>query len=87
MCEIAPGVYAGSRLSTAVRQRIWAVVEDWFVLSDDAYVVMTWPARDKPCGQDLLTIGIPRKALVEVDGIVLTGRLDDGGLDCSLTIE
>lgn len=29
MIEIAPGVYTSPRLSTAVRERVWAVISDF----------------------------------------------------------
>ena len=29
MCEIAPGGYTAPRLTKAVRERVWAVLESW----------------------------------------------------------
>ncbi|QXP88934.1 type I-E CRISPR-associated endoribonuclease Cas2e [Methylococcus capsulatus] len=74
MLELAPGVYSAPRLSTAVRERIWAVVEDWFTAEQDASVVMVWVDPAMPGGQNVRTLGLPPVKFVELDGIVLTRR-------------
>ncbi len=74
MLELAPGVYSAPRLSTAVRERIWAVVEDWFTAEQDASVVMVWVDPAMPGGQNVRTLGLPPVKFVEFDGIVLTRR-------------
>lgn len=74
MLELAPGVYSAPRLSPAVRDRIWAVLVDWFTAEKDASVVMVWQDADMPGGQSVKTLGLPPVELVELDGIVLTRR-------------
>lgn len=74
MLELAPGVYSGSRLSVAVRERIWAVVEDWFPMEREASVVMLWADATVPGGQVARWLGSPPLDLVECDGMVLTRR-------------
>lgn len=87
MCEIAPGAYTSPRMSSAVRNRIWAVVEEWFVLTEDAYVVMTWPSPKRPGGQEVLSVGVPRKWLQDHHGVILAGRTATSEEVSSLTIE
>ena len=74
MLELAPGVYSGARLSPAVRDRIWRVLEDWFAAENEASVVMVWAEPRLPGGQDVKLLGAPPVALVELDGIILTRR-------------
>ena len=82
-CEIAPGVYTAPRMSAGVRERVWAVLEGWWQLGDDAMIVMTWPDSARPGGQDVKVLGgAPgyetngparpvKRELVEHDGVFL----------------
>lgn len=79
MLELAPGVYSGARLSPAVRERVWSVLEEWFPAEVDASVVMVWQEPQMPGGQAVRSLGIPPVDLVELDGIVLTRRESLGG--------
>jgi len=74
MLELAPGIYTGARLSVAVRERIWAVVEDWFPMERDSSVIMLWADPSVPGGQVARWLGSPPLDLVECDGMVLTRR-------------
>jgi CRISPR-associated protein Cas2 len=74
MLELAPGVYSAPRLSTAVRNRIWSVLTDWFAAEQEASIVMVWVDPSMPGGQNVRTLGLPPIELVELDGIVLTRR-------------
>jgi CRISPR-associated protein Cas2 len=69
MLEIAPGVYTAPRMTRAVRERIWAVIEDWFLDLPGASIVMTWKEPTAPGGQAVVTLGLPRKELAVLDGI------------------
>lgn len=73
MLEVGPGVYTGSRLTVAVRNRIWDVLEGWFPRTD-ASIVMVWADRGVPGGQAVKVLGVPPIDLVELDGIVLARR-------------
>jgi CRISPR-associated protein Cas2 len=69
MLELAPGVFTSPRMSDAVRERVWAVCCEWAgLLPADGGVLMTWRSRDKPGGQAVMTLGWPKKDLVELDG-------------------
>lgn len=82
MCEVAPGVYTAPRMNAAVRERVWSVLESWWALGEDALVVMTWPDRDLPGGQNVRVLGetpsddrkgkTVRRSLVELDGVFLS---------------
>lgn len=73
MLEIGPGVYTGSNLSVAVRNRIWDVLVEWFP-GKDSSIVMVWADKKVPGGQSVKVLGIPPISLVELDGIVLSCR-------------
>lgn len=73
MLEVGPGVYTGSTLTVAVRDRIWGVLEDWFPGADSS-IVMVWTDRKVPGGQSVKVLGVPPIDLVELDGIVLSRR-------------
>ena len=84
--EIASGVYTAPRLTPAVRDRIWAVLEKWRVGERDDSVVMTWPDAASPGGQNIRALGEAPIVLTEVDSVVLARRpLSEREL-CSLTI-
>jgi len=74
MLELAPGVYSASRISPAVRERLWNVLEDWFSNEADSSVVMIWADRDMPGGQAVRVLGVPPVALREIDGLIVTHR-------------
>ena len=83
MLELAPGVYTSPRMSKAVRDRVWAVCCEWAgALPDEGGVLMTWRDKAMPSGQAVLTLGWPKKEIVELDGIWL-----DLAERCSLTTE
>jgi CRISPR-associated protein Cas2 len=74
MLELAPGVYSAPRLSPAVRQRIWTVLEDWFAVENEASIIMVWEDAQMPGGQNVRTLGLPPVELVEVDGMLISRR-------------
>jgi len=74
MLELAPGVYSAPRLSPAVRDRIWAVLNEWFIADEGGSLVMLWEDKSLPGGQSVKTLGLPPIDLVELDGIVLSRK-------------
>jgi CRISPR-associated protein Cas2 len=74
MLEIAPGVYTSSQLSAGVRERLWAVLEGWFVGLPESSIVMVWRDSSVPAGQSLRVLGVPPIDLVELDGIILARK-------------
>lgn len=74
MLELAPGVYSAPRISPAVRDRVWMVLDDWFPNERDASITMIWLDRDTPGGQAVRTLGSPPVKIIEVDGLLVTKR-------------
>jgi CRISPR-associated protein Cas2 len=74
MLELAPGVYAGPRLSKGVRERVWDVLSEWHGQLKAGSIVMAWREADAPGGLGVLTLGEPSKDLVEHEGSLLVRR-------------
>ena len=74
MLDVAPGVYSAPRVSPAVRERIWQVLNDWFPHEHDASIVMLWADVAMPGGQAVLTLGAPPIQFVEIDGMFTARR-------------
>ncbi len=74
MLELAPGVYTAPRMSRAVRERVWAVLEDWHNAEPTGSVLMTFADKSLPGGQAVQTLGLPPMTLVDHDGLILVRR-------------
>lgn len=74
MLEIAPGVYTSPTMTKGVRERIWAVLSDWFREIGGGGIVMTWRDLEEPGRQAVLNLGDPPRRLVEADGLLLVKR-------------
>jgi len=74
MLELAPGVYTGPRMSRGVRERVWQVLSEWHGALGRGAILMTWRETTAPGGQAVLTLGAPRRDLVDVDGVLLVMR-------------
>lgn len=72
--ELVPGVYSSPRMSPAVRERVWGVIENWFPNERDASVIMIWQEKGLPGGQAVKTLGCPPIGFAEVDGLLLACR-------------
>ena len=71
MLEIAPGVYTSPRMTAGVRERVWAVCEEWFNALGDGSIIMTWRDPARPGGQGVLTLGLPPKEVWDHEGVLL----------------
>lgn len=74
MCEVAPGVYTAPRMTTAVRDRVWKVLEEWTIPGADMAMVMVWPDARYNGGQAIRTLGTPQTTVYEHGGVFLTRR-------------
>lgn len=74
MLELAPGVYTGPKLSRGVRERVWQVLSEWHGELQRGAILMTWRDPLAPGGQSVLTLGEPRRELVDLDGVLLVRR-------------
>jgi len=72
--EAAPGVYVSPELSKGVRERLWAVVEDWWATMPGGALVLLWK-DDAAAGRlALRTLGLPPRELSDLDGALLVRR-------------
>ncbi len=76
MLELAPGVYSAPKMSSAVRERVWNVITEWFSAEQEASIVLLWADPTQPGGQRVKTLGLPPVRLVELDGLLITHRPD-----------
>lgn len=74
MLEIAPGVYTQPDMTRAVRERVWAVLTDWWNHFGQGSVVMTWAAPDRAERQGVLVLGEPPREILEHEGLFLVRR-------------
>jgi CRISPR-associated protein Cas2 len=74
MPEISPGVYVSPDISAAVRERMWAIVEDWWGEDPGTAAVLVFPDRNAVGRLCIRTLGSPPVALSEVSGIHLVVR-------------
>lgn len=69
MLEIAPGVYTSPKINPHVRTSIWNILTNWYNFEPVGSIIMTWQTSQHPAEQEYLSLGIPQKELVEIDGI------------------
>ena len=71
MLEIAPGVYTSPRMTKPVRERVWHVLDNWFIELGGGSIVMTFRSRNAPSGQGVWALGSPVRELVDAEGFHL----------------
>jgi CRISPR-associated protein Cas2 len=76
MLEIAPGVYTAPKMNRAVRERVWAVMEEWFYELGGGSIVMTWLEPLAPGGQQIAVLGSPSYELYSCNDIFLARKRD-----------
>jgi CRISPR-associated protein Cas2 len=76
MLEIAPGVYTAPKMNRAVRERVWAVLEEWFYELGGGGIVMTWLEPLAPGGQQIAILGSPSYELYACSDIFLARKRD-----------
>lgn len=83
MLEIAPGVYTAPRMTRAVRERVWTVLQEWHDELDTGGIVMTWREVGLPGGQGVWMLGTPPKELFQHQGHFLARRAlaDEQGVE------
>ncbi len=74
MPEVAPGVLVSPDLTRGVRERAWAVLSVWWDGAPGGSVVMTWRDDARPGRLGLLTLGLPKRELIDLDGALLVRR-------------
>lgn len=76
MLEIGPGVYTAPRMSPAVRQRVWSVLNEWFGELGGGSIVMTWLDPSAVGGQQVAALGYPAYEMSSHDGVFLAKKRD-----------
>jgi CRISPR-associated protein Cas2 len=71
LLEVTPGVYTHPRLSKAVRERIWAVLQGWFTGGESSILLLYADNREES-GLGVQTLGDPPRKLVDADGVILS---------------
>ena len=74
MPEVGPGLFVAPELSRGVRKRIWAVLADWWDGMLGGSILMAWKDDSAPGRLGLLTLGLPPRTLVDLDGALLVRR-------------
>lgn len=74
MLEVAPGVYVSPRMSAGVRERVWAVLKDWFSTLNQGSITLVVRDTKSVGGLKIETLGTPPKEIVDADGILLMKR-------------
>jgi CRISPR-associated protein Cas2 len=74
MPEIAPGVYVSPELSKGVRERIWAVAQDWWGTMPGGAFVMVWKDSSAAGGLAMQFLGVPPADLADLDGVLVVRR-------------
>lgn len=75
MLELVPGVYTSPRMTKAVRDRVWLVLERWYDEFGGGAILMTWRDRSSPGGQAIRLLGVVPKELVEYNDVILARRV------------
>ena len=71
MLEIGPGVYTAPRMNAGVRERVWAVMQEWYSELGGGSILMTWTDPQTVGGQQIAVLGAPSYELFNRDGIFL----------------
>lgn len=74
MPEIAPGTYVSPDLTSAVRERIWTVLEGWWEQVPGSSVVLAYPDREAAGRLAVRTLGLPPVELAVIDGVRVVVR-------------
>lgn len=78
MLEAAPGVYSHPKMSRAVRDRVWNVLESWWHDEEDGRsIVMLWQDSSQPGEQGVKSLGTPTRTIFEQEGVLLSRFSDD----------
>ena len=78
MPEVAPGVFISANLSRAVRSRVWTILDGWWSGAPGGSVVLAWRDDAAPGQLGLLTLGLPKRTLAVLDGVLLVRKNGSG---------
>lgn len=76
MLELAPGVYASPILNARAREKVWAVVSDWYAQLGDGSLTLVYPDKHAEGGLVVRSLGTPPRMPVRLDGVLLSCRVN-----------
>jgi CRISPR-associated endoribonuclease Cas2 subtype I-E len=68
--EASTGVFVSTTLSARARDRVWAVLTDWFSPGDGS-VVMVWEDTGQTTRYGVRVLGEPPRSLHDHDGVMI----------------
>lgn len=74
MLEVSPGVYVAPDMTAAVRERVWAVMSDWWQAIGNGSLTLVWRDTAAPGKLRIETLGEPPRTIVDADGVLLVKR-------------
>ena len=74
MLEVAPTVFLSAQMSKSVRTRVWETLTEWHSYDPQGSIVLIWRTAVALTGIEVLYLGMPRRDLVELDGLLLVRR-------------
>jgi CRISPR-associated protein Cas2 len=74
MPEVAQGVYVSPELSAGVRDRIIAVLSEWWLSQPGGSIICIWKDRGSVGGLAIRTFGLPSRRLADLDGALVLMR-------------
>ncbi|WP_461476035.1 type I-E CRISPR-associated endoribonuclease Cas2e [Pararhodobacter aggregans] len=74
MLEVSPGVYVAPEMTSAVRQRVWHVMTEWWQTLGRGSLTLVWRDTKATGNLRIETLGEPAKTIVDADGILLVKR-------------
>lgn len=74
MLEVSAGVYVAPDMTKGVRERTWAVLNDWWLALGTGSLVLVWRDTSATGNLRIETLGEPPKYIVDADGILLVKR-------------
>jgi CRISPR-associated protein Cas2 len=72
MPEVASGVFTSPELSRAVRDRLWAVLSDWWSTKPGGSIIMVWKDEHAAGRLGVTSLGEPSRQLADIDGVLVT---------------
>ncbi|MCB1409248.1 MAG: type I-E CRISPR-associated endoribonuclease Cas2 [Rhodobacteraceae bacterium] len=74
MLEVAPNVFVSPKMNPGARERVWAVMSDWYRHEPHGSLVMVWRDLNSVGGVGIKNLGDPPRELIEADGMWLVRR-------------
>ncbi|WP_243651995.1 type I-E CRISPR-associated endoribonuclease Cas2e [Primorskyibacter sedentarius] len=74
MLEVSAGVYVAPNMTQGVRERTWAVMNDWWPALGNGSLTLIWRNPTAVGEFNIETLGEPPKEIVDADGILLVKR-------------